>query len=47
VEVFEKALDEEYQKQRDTAAQKGYEALKTGHNIELNKKLEKIITIEK
>lgn len=46
-EAFEKAVDEEYQKQRDAAAQKGYEALKTGHNIELNKKLEKIITIEK
>lgn len=46
-EAFESAVDEEFKKQRDAAAQKGYEALKAEHNIEFNKKLEKFITIEK
>lgn len=46
-EAFENAVDEEFKKQRDAAAQKAYEALKAEHSIDFNKKLEKIITIEK
>lgn len=46
-EAFEKAVEEEYEKQKSEAAQKGYEALKAGHKIEMNRELEKNISMEK
>ncbi|SHO50798.1 peptidyl-prolyl cis-trans isomerase [Anaerocolumna xylanovorans] len=46
-EAFENAVDEEFKKQRDAEAQKGYETLKAEHSIEFNKNLKKFITIEK
>lgn len=46
-DAFEKAVKEEYDRQRTEAGEKGYEELKRSHSIEFNKQLEKTIEIVK
>ncbi len=42
-DAFEKAVEEEYEKERNEAAEAGYQSLKADHEIELNKDLQKVI----
>ncbi len=42
-EAFENAVDAEFEKQRNAAAQKDYKTLKAEHSIHFNKKLEKLL----
>lgn len=42
-DAFEKAVEERYEKERNEAAEAGYQSLKADHEIELNKDLQKVI----